>query len=362
MTRVRRGFTLIELLVVIAIIGVLIALLLPAVQAAREAARRSQCVNNLKQIGLAWHNYISANSETYAPENVDCGQAFSAHARLLPYLEQVPTYNAINFNLPSRWDGTSCNGNCPPGFMPCFGAGGGLQFQATAVTRQLQVFLCPSDPLPGTLQTPQGDDGGGSGITQTIASSNYPMNGGLNRRSNNWQPNGAAYNATSWDGSMKQSGKLSTFLDGTANTIIFAEWCKGPGTGDQNQIDGLRMRYIDGSVTTNGQGGNNYLQYQNCQNNARAQTNGSKGENWSWSYSQFYNAICLPNTRSCMFNDNYWDRICGISAASSYHPGGINALFGDGSVKFIKSTISYNAWTAISTPAGGEPVSNDQFQ
>jgi len=286
---------------------------------------------------------------------------FSPHARLLPYLEQVPIYNAINFNLPARWDGSSCDtNNCiPKRAMPCVNQG--LQFHATAITRQLQVFLCPSDPLPGTLQTPQGDDGGGSGVSATIASSNYPMNGGMNRRANNWTPNGVAYNATSWDGAMMQSGKMATFTDGTSNTVIFSEWCKGPGTGDSGQIDGLRMRYIDASVTTNGQNMNNYLQNQNCQQNARQQTNGSKGEAWFWSYSTFYNHTTLPNSRSCMYNDNYWDRINGMSCASSYHPGGVNALFADGSVKFIKSTIAYASWTAVATPAGGEPLGNDAY-
>jgi prepilin-type N-terminal cleavage/methylation domain-containing protein/prepilin-type processing-associated H-X9-DG protein len=360
MRRVRRGFTLIELLVVIAIIGVLIALLLPAVQSAREAARRSQCVNNLKQIGLAFHNYVSSNSETYVPQNVDCAQEFSPHARLLPYLEQTPIYNSINFLLPSRWDGSSCSGNCTPkNAMPCVAQG--LQFQATAVARQLTVFLCPSDPLPGTLQTPQGDDGGGSNVTSTIGSSNYPMNGGMNRRANNWTPNGVAYNATSWDGAMMQSGKMSTFTDGTSNTVIFSEWTKGNGIRDNGAQDGLAMRYIDGSVNTDGQNMNNYLQFQNCQNNARTQTNGSKGEAWFWGRSTFYNHTGTPNTRSCMYNDNYWDRICGLSTASSYHPGGVNALFADGSVKFIKTTISYAAWTAIATPSGGETLSQEQF-
>src|SRR5438477_488186 len=97
-SRARRGFTLIELLVVIAIIGVLIALLLPAVQAAREAARRAQCVNNLKQIGIAIHNYGSSNKDSFPWGDGPWWIEWSANTLLLPYMEQGPIYNSINFS------------------------------------------------------------------------------------------------------------------------------------------------------------------------------------------------------------------------------------------------------------------------
>src|SRR5690349_20678892 len=157
----RTGFTLIELLVVIAIIGVLIALLLPAVQAAREAARRTQCNNNLHQIGLAVHNYLSANGDVMPPMMIDWmgdpepswappSQTQSIHARLLPYMEQTPVYNAINWSVSSRWAGTGWRNNVSLSNPPD-NASGGLYgvINMTAATTQIKAFLCPSDPNPG---------------------------------------------------------------------------------------------------------------------------------------------------------------------------------------------------------------------
>src|SRR5262245_6641414 len=128
MSRTRRGFTLIELLVVIAIIAVLIALLLPAVQSAREAARRAQCTNNLKQLALAAHNYLSSTGAlptmyiVYSPVGgFNTAQDYSGLARMLPYLEQQPIYNSINFNVSARWGGTSGGGD-PGGDLSFFGS------------------------------------------------------------------------------------------------------------------------------------------------------------------------------------------------------------------------------------------------
>jgi len=353
MSKLRRGFTLIELLVVIAIIGVLIALLLPAVQAAREAARRSQCVNNLKQIGLAYHNYASTNSDQTAPANVDSVQNFSIHARLLPFLELTTVANSINFSLSSRWDGSRGNAGLSTAIYP----DEGIFYQATAATTQIKVFLCPSDGAGlGTNGTvPVG------GVNKVTTSQNYPVSGGLSRYINNWMPNGAAYSISSWDGTMNRPITLASFTDGTSNTMIFSEWLKGPGTGNSGQKDGLWMEYSSSTVISGGQNKDNWLQAQNCQLNGTSQFNGYKGELYLWSVHACYYAQQPPNRRSCEYNDNGLDRIYGMQCASSNHPGGVNVLMGDGSVKFIKSTIFYQAWYALATPGGGEAVSGDQF-
>jgi len=237
--RKRFGFTLIELLVVIAIIAVLISLLLPAVQSAREAARRSQCTNNLKQLALALNNYVSAN-EALAPVSVDCGWGtgstcitpytrWSQHARLLPFLEQNAVYSAINWNFGSRWsEGDSIYPNSDPN-PPSNGAAGGADAipQMTVLVTTISSFLCPSDNQPG---------GSGAyfvgGVSKVVGAGNYPCNIGLNRRITggapdvSWKLRGPNYVA-GWDGAVNATSTMATFQDGTSNTAIFSNGSRG---------------------------------------------------------------------------------------------------------------------------------------
>ena len=371
----RHGFTLIELLVVIAIIGVLIALLLPAVQAAREAARRSQCTNNLKQIGLAVHNYLSANTDVMPPAwvndqrnaNIIAWQNQSAHARLLPYMEQVSVYNSINWMVGARWGGT----NAPN--PPDNGAAGQQwgAMNATANVTAINSFLCPSDNMPGSsgqyvLGMPA--------FSKVCGSSNYPLNTGLNRRLTGWAPNGPAYYCRPWDGAMARIVGLRTFTDGTANTVIFSEWVKGTAS-DGSRIDTLGTVFnagFNGNDTTGATTGllydQLYAQAQRAANNPVPTFNwGWKGEWWIYGESMCYQHTQLPNRRACFYNDQTdmngsGDAMTGsLVGPSSRHPGGVNVLMADGSVRFIKNTINYMAWYALATPDGGEALSADSF-
>jgi prepilin-type N-terminal cleavage/methylation domain-containing protein/prepilin-type processing-associated H-X9-DG protein len=356
----RRGFTLIELLVVIAIIGVLIALLLPAVQAAREAARRSQCTNNLKQIGLAMHNYLTANAETLPPVNMDdhwspniiYWQRFSPNARLLPYMEQTTVFNSLNFFVDSRWGPGDSN---PPD-----NASGGLWglMQATAFTTQIKTFLCPSDPNPGSsgtflLGTPLAN--------RLVGATNYPPNVGLGRGYNNWNDNGPFYAVRPWDGALQKQVSVATFVDGTSNTAIFSEWVKGPAALPSK--DGLGMVYAGPTpFVQTPVPYQDWIMAQQCQNNGTTQNWGWKGEWWGYAPTIMYSHTQPPNRRACFYNGGGWignDTMGTMVGASSLHPGGVNVLFMDGSVKFIKNSINYIPWYAIATPNGGETVSSD---
>jgi prepilin-type N-terminal cleavage/methylation domain-containing protein/prepilin-type processing-associated H-X9-DG protein len=401
----RRGFTLIELLVVIAIIAVLIALLLPAVQSAREAARRAQCTNNLKQIGLGVHNYLSTHQVippayiVYSPVGKqNTAQTFSGLARMLPYLEQNQIYNAINFNVAPRWgagDGDIV-GNMNGSTADCdtFGL-----MNASASGNQINSFLCPSDTdlanLTYFIYVP-------NGTPQYIGRHNYPMNSGTNpnRTGTGGELNGAVYIPTFQQGVMNKAGLtglnemvgaytppaafaniiaeiplgIQQFTDGTSNTAVYSEWVRadglqprGVGWGAQNGKDGLGQIYsFNNGQTFAGLAGVPNADYQIsqlCDVSSASQIYTWKGD-W-WIADLFaYSHTTPPNHRSCWYSDvggRPWSGAASVVAASSRHPGGANTCFGDGSVKFIKSTISYQTWAALGTRAGGEVVSSDAY-
>ncbi len=373
----RRGFTLIELLVVIAIIAVLIALLLPAVQAAREAARRAQCINNLKQLGLAMNNYLSNNDGTVPMLFVDNyglstdllngfdAQNYSPHARLLPFLEQTTVYNSFNFAVGVRW-GPGTVANDPD-------AGGTYSvINGTAITTQVKSFLCPSDPNPGRASNSQVIVGQTN--SPFTATNNYPVCAGLNRAYNNWVMNGPTYITSDWDGVFHTYVSLPNFTDGTSNTVIFSEWVKGSGNDPANGPDPnvLGMVYGNGKSDNNNIAGapsspqyqtpgytNDIISSQACQNQVLAQDWSWKGE---WAYygkTMHYTHTNTPNRKSCVADD--FGRAGDMIAASSNHPGGVNVVFMDGSVRFIKSTVNVQAWYALATPAGNETVSASSY-
>jgi prepilin-type N-terminal cleavage/methylation domain-containing protein/prepilin-type processing-associated H-X9-DG protein len=340
----RRGFTLIELLVVIAIIGVLIALLLPAVQSAREAARRSQCVNNLKQIGLALHNYESANGalppagQVFGNDYPQYGwsqapQNHSMKVRILPFMEQQTVFNTVNFDVTAMWDAGS-----PPTVID------GWLINMTARATKINSYVCPSD----TNEADMNDPARGKSIS-------YGENCGLNRYNNNWKSIGMAY-YMGHDGGLSQTRTFASATDGLSNSAAFSEFVKGKGAMN---ADGLHMTYTQ-SVTSvpAGTPDANFKLGLLCQ----ASTTWSwdyKGEMWTYHQSGRgggYNHIQPPNRKACQAAG--YDTII---SASSYHPGGVNVLLLDGSVKFAKNGIAARTWHAVGSINGGDLVPGDIF-
>ena len=363
MIRNRRGFTLIELLVVIAIIAVLIALLLPAVQAAREAARRAQCSNNLKQIGLAMANYVS----TYVlvpPTYMDTtsfntpNSNYSQQCRLLPYMEQQNAWNALNLMIGVRW-----NSNAAFYYDT---------LQKTVLVMQISTFLCPSDNGVGSSGTESI-----GGVNKTIGSFSYPVNIGLNRRINsappgtaagNWQQNGPNYILSDWDNAAKRQIGINSFTDGTSNTVIYSEWVRGPAANPGKP--GLGNVYASGITVATYP--TDFQVAQACAainplltagNSPGQQTWGWKGEWWAYGGTAEYSHTIPPNRLSFTYSDQGIDdrSMSSLCTASSNHPGGVNCLFMDGTVRFIKSSINYQTWYAIATPDLGEVISSDSL-
>jgi prepilin-type N-terminal cleavage/methylation domain-containing protein/prepilin-type processing-associated H-X9-DG protein len=349
------GFTLIELLVVIAIIAMLIGLLLPAVQSAREAARRIQCTNNLKQFGLALQNYHDALLCFPFGKGADYMKSFpdapvyarwSSHSQLLPYLEQGPLFSAVNFALPPEVPPIGAMGM---GFMPAYV---NLNRANATVSRiMLSAFLCPSDASgPGPDDWNAGNNYfGNEGTWLCDACEQFPSTiapGEL--------PRGPFYN--------RSCVRLASLSDGTSQTAFFSE--KRRGTGSTNLRNDMFMMDPAASLA---------LTYQTCTNLDTSMVmvlTSRLGATWAIGdmTCTTYNHVSGPNSRTCagMSSDMMMGGTQMVNMAvqlppSSYHPGGVNVLFGDGSVHFLKDNVAIDVWRALGTRNGGEVTSSSDY-
>jgi prepilin-type N-terminal cleavage/methylation domain-containing protein/prepilin-type processing-associated H-X9-DG protein len=337
-----RGFTLIELLVVIAIIAILIALLLPAVQAAREAARRAQCLNNMKQLGLAIHNYESTHTmlplgRVWAPlPGIPFPSFFMGtqnttwFTQMLPVFEQQALANAYNFSI--GIEGPYDSSGMPAGFA----------INSTVYGTKLSAFQCPSD---------------NSRDLTLVWTNGYPIRGTRGNYVVSWgntqwgQQNSAGGTATVNTPVVYYSSafghnpiRLAQITDGTSNTVFTAETLQGQDNDVRGAVWTLgavfMSRYTPNSakdfygVVDAITGGGDRLGAGFCVNDPGHQLP----------------CVNVPYP----FYDFY-------SGSRGRHPGGVNAGFGDGSVRFIKNTINPSIWLGLNTIAGGEVLSADSY-
>jgi prepilin-type N-terminal cleavage/methylation domain-containing protein/prepilin-type processing-associated H-X9-DG protein len=343
-----RGFTLIELLVVIAIISVLIALLLPAVQAAREAARRIQCTNNLKQLGLALHNYMTAvgvlppgRFNTYITHQGNC---WGAYSQLLPQLDQVAIYNSFNFNLAPESTATAVA-------------------NSTGFTTFISSLICPTDSTPELILL--------DGIP--FATHNYDLNTGSGYPvvQNPLPPLTGLPNGPFFENARIDS---ASFTDGMSNTTAITETVRSTSTSTYT-TDPLGVFLITGNNSTSGPPLNSDADYQSlCLSlpSDTTQFQATRGVRWHYGAPghSLYNHLRTPNSKlpDCRGGlphstreNPFWSWLSLNIAARSKHPGGVNSLMADGHVAWVKDTVNVLVWQGLGSRNGGEIISSDAY-
>ena len=392
----RNAFTLVELLVVIAIIGILIALLLPAVQAAREAARRMQCTNNVKQLSLGLHTFHDAHkrfpnlawdrmwTSAYTHPSLNNGErmhgtdVYGPNVSLLPFIEQTALHQQLTSCLqtavskatvnqgwdytPVPWDGRA-NGDRP------LLDGNDQVIVNPPFAARVSAFVCPSDGR------------GSSGGANNPKPGNYVVCIGDAAPAFDWPNRGLFKDRRRSDSTM------ATMSDGTSNTVVYSETAIGMGGEDMRIKSGMVSsnnwrdydRFITPATCASYRGANGMLKRDGAGGTVEA-INGHKGTRWGDSRNCFstFNTFLPPNSPSCRVQDDAWVAM----AASGYHTGGVNVGLGDGSVTFISDTINsgrgelymgedmgysgnpwayggastYGVWGALGSTSGGESV------
>ena len=338
----RRAFTLVELLVVIAIIGILVGLLLPAVQSAREAARRMQCSNNLKQLALATHNYESAHKRFPA---LTGSSSFSPQARILPFIEQANLQSLIDFSQP-LFVGPPWAARLNPVFVP-------------AAQTVVPTFLCPSDGIEPTRVTTDA-----TGEMVTVAGTNYMFSYGSG--TNTDYDDRYTTDGIVWENSWARFGDIT---DGTSNTVLLSEALLGDGVvsttiPERNALQRRGASWPGSRSNPAPQPGFNIggatISNPDLSTVFPSQTTsyrGNRGETWirGVPYAVVTNGYLTPNSPipDVTVHGRGW------FAPRSFHTGGVNVALADGSVQFVSNTVDQFVHWALHSRDGGEVVDQE---